>query len=82
MHAYDWGVIGESNPELALSVSLQICYVCFTGNVTPVHYDEQQNFFAQISGKKKCTLFPPENFECFYPYPVHHPHDRQSQVKS
>ncbi|XP_067927867.1 hypoxia-inducible factor 1-alpha inhibitor-like [Watersipora subatra] len=50
------------------------------GNITPVHYDEQQNFFAQISGKKKCTLFPPENFESFYPYPVHHPHDRQSQV--
>lgn len=53
-----------------------------TGNVTPVHYDEQQNFFAQISGKKRCTLFPPENFERLYPYPVYHPHDRQSQVSA
>lgn len=52
------------------------------GNVTPAHYDEQQNFFAQIKGHKRCILFPPDQFECLYPYPVHHPCDRQSQVKS
>ncbi|XP_054655274.1 hypoxia-inducible factor 1-alpha inhibitor [Dunckerocampus dactyliophorus] len=50
------------------------------GNVTPAHYDEQQNFFAQIKGYKRCILFPPNQFECLYPYPVHHPCDRQSQV--
>eukprot|EP00069_Balaena_mysticetus_P013177 bmy_21980T0 len=50
------------------------------GNVTPAHYDEQQNFFAQIKGYKRCILFPPDQFECLYPYPVHHPCDRQSQV--
>ncbi|XP_035461571.2 hypoxia-inducible factor 1-alpha inhibitor isoform X2 [Scophthalmus maximus] len=50
------------------------------GNVTPAHYDEQQNFFAQIKGHKRCILFPPDQFECLYPYPVHHPCDRQSQV--
>ncbi|CAJ0949244.1 unnamed protein product [Ranitomeya imitator] len=52
------------------------------GNVTPAHYDEQQNFFAQIKGYKRCILFPPEQFECLYPYPVHHPCDRQSQLCS
>jgi len=50
------------------------------GNVTPAHYDEQENFFAQLQGHKKFLLFPPSQFECFYPYPVYHPHDRQSQV--
>ncbi|XP_034040551.1 hypoxia-inducible factor 1-alpha inhibitor [Thalassophryne amazonica] len=50
------------------------------GNVTPAHYDEQQNFFAQIKGHKRCILFPPDQFKCLYPYPVHHPCDRQSQV--
>ncbi|MBN3283178.1 HIF1N inhibitor, partial [Polyodon spathula] len=50
------------------------------GNVTPAHYDEQQNFFAQIKGYKRCVLFPPDQFECLYPFPVHHPCDRQSQV--
>ncbi|CAM1314576.1 HIF1AN (predicted) [Pycnogonum litorale] len=50
------------------------------GSVTPVHYDEQQNFFGQLYGEKRCILFPPEQFECLYPHPVFHPHDRQSQV--
>ncbi|KAJ1521386.1 hypothetical protein ONE63_003061 [Megalurothrips usitatus] len=50
------------------------------GNVTPCHYDEQENLFAQIHGHKRCILFPPEQFECLYPHPVWHPHDRQSQV--
>lgn len=56
------------------------CYSVTAGNVTPAHYDEQQNFFAQIKGHKRCILFPPDQFECLYPYPVHHPCDRQSQV--
>ncbi|XP_033124558.1 hypoxia-inducible factor 1-alpha inhibitor-like [Anneissia japonica] len=50
------------------------------GNVTPAHYDEQQNFFAQIQGYKKCILFPPNQFAYLYPFPVSHPCDRQSQV--
>uniref|UniRef100_A0A8C4R9F7 Hypoxia inducible factor 1 subunit alpha inhibitor n=1 Tax=Eptatretus burgeri TaxID=7764 RepID=A0A8C4R9F7_EPTBU len=50
------------------------------GNVTPCHYDEQQNFFAQVKGHKRCILFPPKQFDCLYPYPIHHPCDRQSQV--
>ncbi|KAB7506652.1 Hypoxia-inducible factor 1-alpha inhibitor [Armadillidium nasatum] len=50
------------------------------GNVTPVHYDEQQNFFCQLKGVKRCLLFKPEHFETLYPHPVYHPHDRQSQV--
>ncbi|WAQ96454.1 HIF1N-like protein [Mya arenaria] len=50
------------------------------GNVTPVHYDEQENLFAQIRGSKRFLLFHPDQFENLYPYPVHHPHDRQSQV--
>ncbi|KAK7862279.1 hypothetical protein R5R35_006647 [Gryllus longicercus] len=54
--------------------------ISMEGNVTPCHYDEQQNFFAEVRGYKRCILFPPEQFECFYPYPVYHPHDRQTQV--
>ncbi|XP_060552574.1 hypoxia-inducible factor 1-alpha inhibitor-like [Ruditapes philippinarum] len=50
------------------------------GNVTPVHYDEQENFFAQIYGHKRFKLFHPDQYKNLYPYPVYHPHDRQSQV--
>jgi hypoxia-inducible factor 1-alpha inhibitor (HIF hydroxylase) len=48
--------------------------------VTPAHYDSMENFFAQISGHKRCILFNPLQYRNLYPYPVHHPHDRQSQV--
>ncbi|KAF2888032.1 hypothetical protein ILUMI_18141 [Ignelater luminosus] len=54
--------------------------IAMEGNVTPCHYDEQQNLFAQIRGYKRCILFPPDQFDCLYPHPVHHPHDRQSMV--
>ncbi|KAG8276575.1 Hypoxia-inducible factor 1-alpha inhibitor [Homalodisca vitripennis] len=61
-------------------LTFNLLLVGMEGNVTPCHYDEQQNLFAQIRGFKRCILFPPEQFECFYPHPVHHPYDRQSQV--
>ncbi|KAI5732707.1 hypothetical protein M8J76_003276 [Diaphorina citri] len=54
--------------------------ISMEGNVTPCHYDEQQNLFVGIRGFKRCILFPPEQFDCLYPPPVSHPHDRQSQV--
>jgi hypothetical protein len=37
----------------------------FSGNITPVHYDEQENFFAQVFGYKRFILFPPEEFPNF-----------------
>ena len=49
-------------------------------NVTPVHYDEQENFFAQVDGHKRCILFSPEMFKSLYPFPVSHPCDRQCMV--
>jgi hypothetical protein len=52
----------------------------FSGNITPVHYDEQENFFAQVFGYKRFILFPPEEFPNMYPHPTYHPCDRQSQV--
>ncbi|KAJ8319116.1 hypothetical protein KUTeg_004207 [Tegillarca granosa] len=50
------------------------------GNITPVHYDEQENLFSQLKGHKRFIMFPPSQFDCLYPYPVYHPCDRQSQV--
>ena len=62
----------------------QLCFLhsstFISGCVTPCHFDEQENFFCQVRGSKRFYLFPPEQFECFYPHPVSHPCDRQSQV--
>lgn len=62
------------------SLTSNLLLVAMHGNITPAHYDEQHNFFAQLQGHKKCYLFPPECYENLYPHPVYHPHDRQSQV--
>lgn len=36
--------------------------------------------YFQIFGRKRVILFSPDYFGSLYPYPVGHPHDRQTQV--
>ncbi len=37
------------------------------GNVTPLHFDRDNNFFAQLAGRKQMTLFDPSHFLDLYP---------------
>lgn len=78
---FDWHFVADKkNKHLWGELTSNVLFISMEGNVTPCHYDEQQNLFAQISGHKRCILFPPDQFECLYPHPVYHPHDRQSMV--
>jgi hypothetical protein len=45
-----------------------------TMNMTPAR------LYAQLHGAKRVILFSPADFGCLYPFPMHHPCDRQSQV--
>jgi cupin-like protein len=39
------------------------------GNVTQMHYDRDENFLAELRGRKHLRLFGPEQTEFLYPYP-------------
>lgn len=44
------------------------------------HYDGYHNFYVQLYGRKKFTLFSPTQWPGLYPYPFLHPSHAQSQV--
>eukprot|EP01136_Pigoraptor_vietnamica_P029269 Opistho-1_new@87267 len=78
---FNWKLLGDLVKGVEWGeLTTNLLLVSAAGAITPAHYDEQQNFFAQVSGTKRCMLFSPADFDGLYPYPVHHPCDRQSQV--
>src|SRR4051812_4063752 len=40
------------------------------GSITQLHYDGQNNFFAQLYGDKEFTIFSPADSHLLYAYPV------------
>jgi len=79
--SFNWNYLFNRQAKHAWgSLSSNLLLIGMEGNVTPCHFDEQQNFFAQIKGYKRVILFPPSQFDCLYPHQACHPHDRQSQV--
>eukprot|EP00941_MAST-03F_sp_MAST-3F-sp1_P001168 g1168.t1 len=50
------------------------------GVTTPAHYDVTNNFYVQVSGRKRFVLFPPADSNVLYLHPRIHPAGRQSQV--
>ena len=44
------------------------------------HFDPSHNFFANIVGRKRFLVFPPEAWSVLHAHPFYHPRDRQSQL--
>ena len=64
------------NPELA-SVNV---WMGQAGVIAHCHYDGYHNFYTQLYGKKRFTLFRPSQWSRLYPYPFLHPSHAQCQV--
>jgi len=49
---------------------------------TPLHFDERENLFFQVKGRKEIVTFPFVDYLRLYPFPTSHACDRQSMVGS
>ena len=79
------GQLGDVQPiqeQISLNPADNSISVCFgeTGLIEHMHYDTYHNFYTQIKGRKKFTIFAPSEWVHLYPYPYLHPHHAQTQV--
>lgn len=60
--------------------SKQFIWVSSAGMITHTHFDQDYNFFVQISGLKRFTLWTSAQHESLYVYPRIHPMWHKSRV--
>lgn len=60
--------------------SSRLLWIGARGATTVLHYDAQDNFLTQVSGRKHITLFPPSELWRLYPYPMLSSAPHHSQV--
>mmetsp|Transcript_15564 Transcript_15564/g.41774 ORF Transcript_15564/g.41774 Transcript_15564/m.41774 type:complete len:540 (+) Transcript_15564:60-1679(+) len=78
---FDWGWATDVASRVGWDeLTSNLLLVGQRGNVTPPHFDEQENLLAQLAGRKRVLLWAPKDWNKLYPFPLHHPNDRQSQV--
>lgn len=69
----------SDNPISQLTSSL--LWVAINGSISPLHYDLSDGLLGQMIGEKHFTLIDPSvPHSILKPYPVGHPHDRQSSL--
>jgi hypothetical protein len=58
----------------------QFMWMSSAGMITHTHFDQDYNFFVQLVGKKRFTLWSPLQHELMYVYPRVHPMWHKSRV--
>lgn len=70
-------VIPEWVPDKG-TISLNLWFGC--GTRTPLHYDNANNYFAQVYGEKHFVIFSPHDSKYLYPFEIQTPTPHLSQV--
>ena len=60
--------------------SKQFVWISSAGMITHGHFDQDYNFFVQLVGEKRFTLWSPEQHELMYVYPRIHPLWHKSRI--
>jgi len=55
-------------------------FIGMPGAQTLLHFDERENMFFQVKGRKEVVVWPFIDYLKCYPFPTTHPCDRQSMV--
>ena len=82
VRAFDWewlSTVMAHRPQGRPYKQSQL-FVGGQSGVTPLHYDTYDNLLVQAVGTKRVLLLHPDQYDRCYPYPHHHPQDRQSRV--
>lgn len=58
----------------------QFMWLSSAGMITHTHFDQDYNIFVQLVGRKRFTLWPPEQHEILYVFPRVHPMWHKSRV--
>ena len=58
----------------------QFVWISSSGMITHTHFDQDYNFFVQLVGQKRFTLWTPSQHELMYVYPRVHPLWHKSRV--
>ena len=57
-----------------------LLWLSHAGVVSQIHYDQTENLFVQLAGRKRLLLLPPSSWPQVHPFPSLHPSYRQGQV--
>lgn len=78
---WDWGWILKTSQKYRWGLpDSNLLLMGMKNSKTPVHFDERQNIFCQVRGRKRVCIYPPSDMDYLYSFPYGHPCDRQSMV--
>ncbi|KJE90613.1 hypothetical protein CAOG_001898 [Capsaspora owczarzaki ATCC 30864] len=66
--------------EEDIELGNQFLWISSAGVKTHTHFDQDMNAYAQITGRKRFTFFPPSEHELMYMFPRIHPMWHKSRV--